>query len=489
MKAIINGFHDKVIYPILPLFLKEFGVDYCEIIVNRSIPEKMGVEEIISHRYSDLSFAEYDVNWNALLPLDESLINNLRDTEAIVMRMFDRLEPYLGKLTFSIRKSLYLQHLRYWNHLMETKNIDLFLSANIPHEIYDYVIYGLCKHKRIPTLMFHQSIPDFVFLIEDWESFLPGIRTSFMKMSEKKDKSSSELSGRALKLWKSQTVDKDDPVPVYMKNRSLSDKMGKKAQRMALFFVKPFQKGFLNSLRKGHKWKTLIFLIFNLPLLRIRGWRNRLFYRMHSSKPNLDSNYIYFPLHLQPELTTSPIAGAYVDQLLMIEALSYYLPGDHLIYIKENPKQTIFGRDLSFYRRLLALENVVLIRKKYNSFRLIENCKAVATASGTTGWEALFREKPVIMFGHFFYQYAPGVFQVHQNKDCEQAMERIINQGEKPSLEDIRQYLVAVDLNSIHANYHSIYYAASKLSERENLENLYLGLKEKLGAIGIVPAG
>lgn len=486
MNVIINGFHDRVIYPILPLLFKEYDIDYCEAIVNRPFETTLDVGEIRSHMYNDLSFAEYAVNWNEILPLDESVITNLRDTEAVVLKMFDRLEPYLGKLPYSLRKSLYLQHLRYWNHLMETKNIDLFLSANIPHEIYDYVIYGLCKLKGIPILMFHQSIPDFVFLLEDWESFLPEIRASYKEISASKGDTHIELSGRALKLWNSQTVDRDDPVPVYMKKKPFYNRMSKKARRVAVFFVKPFQKGFRKSIRKGHKWRTLIFLVFELPIQRIKGWRYKKYYQKHAIKPDLNKKFIYFPLHLQPELTTSPIAGAYVDQLLMIETISYYLPENYWIYIKENPKQKNFGRNLGFYRRLKALNNVWLVPIKYNSFRLIENCIAVATASGTSGWEALFREKPVIMFGHFFYQYAPGVFQVHHKKDCEQAIESIINQGRKPNMEEVKWYLVALDQNSIHANYHSIYFAASELSEKDNLENLYLGMKKKLAAMGIV---
>ena len=41
----------------------------------------------------------------------------------------------------------------------------------------------------------------------------------------------------------------------------------------------------------------------------------------------------------------------------------------------------------------------------FNSFRLQEHAEAIATVAGTAGFEALFREKPVIMFGHWFYQY------------------------------------------------------------------------------------
>ena len=36
------------------------------------------------------------------------------------------------------------------------KNISFFISDNIPHEVFDYIIYCVCKNLNIKTLMFHE---------------------------------------------------------------------------------------------------------------------------------------------------------------------------------------------------------------------------------------------------------------------------------------------------------------------------------------------
>jgi hypothetical protein len=119
--------------------------------------------------------------------------------------------------------------------------------------------------------------------------------------------------------------------------------------------------------------------------------------------------YVYFPLHLQPELTTSAVGGVYADQLLALEALSARMPEGHLIYVKENPKQTEKQRGPLFYKRLRALKNVRVVHLRESSSDLIRGSLSVATITGTAGWEALFHGKPVLVFGSAWYREFPGV--------------------------------------------------------------------------------
>ena len=100
-----------------------------------------------------------------------------------------------------------------------------------------------------------------------------------------------------------------------------------------------------------------------------------------------NANFVYFPLHLQPELTTSINGGRYVDQILALESLSEIIPPGWLIYAKENPKQHYFMRGKWFFKRLNAIPNLRLLPSDYDSVKLIETSRFVATVSGTAGWE------------------------------------------------------------------------------------------------------
>ena len=123
------------------------------------------------------------------------------------------------------------------------------------------------------------------------------------------------------------------------------------------------------------------------------------------------SPYILFAAHFQPERTTAPEGGCFEDQMLCIDTLLGCIPQDVLVFYKEHPRQFDINdlrrkhyRTTEFYNRLKSRPNVILLDPFSDSSHLIDKCLAVATVTGTSGWQALQSGKPCIVFGDAWYR-------------------------------------------------------------------------------------
>ena len=141
----------------------------------------------------------------------------------------------------------------------------------------------------------------------------------------------------------------------------------------------------------------------------------------HENKDfDLDLKFVYFPLHLQPEMTTAAIGGQYSDQLLAIEKLSRILPSNYFIFVKENPKQGGQMRGRHFFGRLNQIQNVQWLPSWANTHELIDKCQFVATITGTVGWEAIRKGKNVLVFGKPWYRNLAGAISFREGLTLEE---------------------------------------------------------------------
>ncbi|OHB19566.1 MAG: hypothetical protein A2854_00795 [Parcubacteria group bacterium RIFCSPHIGHO2_01_FULL_56_18] len=484
------GRHDKAVFEHA---LTSFHIHYClSICTQRDIlPEiRTEISEMRHLHHFD------DVDWNEFLPLDEELIERMRDCETVALQMMGRTGVMGKTIPYQERKRTYLQILRFCNSILTEKNIDLFLLSSIPHHGLTYVFYVLCRKRGIPVLFVSQwdPLPDTFSLQENWEDPAPELARRFHELkTEVRNPATVPLSPQFEEYWQVHTEHVDD-VKTGMQQRS--DEQSKRSIHCrpepwyVLYTGKtPFGRWreraymILRANPLQFLWHVLIFIPRRLRpsrlrgrLLRMRAYsRGRAIFRFYDSNvrnPDLSHRYIYVPLHLQPEATTLPMGGAYVDQILLVHMLNALLPADILLYVKEHPYQKKgypdgCDRSVTFYKDLLACKRVRFVSTKESSYRLTQHALAVAVITGTAGLEALFRAKPVLMFGHRYFQYAPGVFPVHTVEDCKRALHAIIDEGAKPSLPDVRLFLKAVE-DVISECAMGEYGKVSKFSREEN---------------------
>lgn len=141
------------------------------------------------------------------------------------------------------------------------------------------------------------------------------------------------------------------------------------------------------------------------------AWRIR---RAYWVRPNRwDSydtaeRYVYFPLHVQPEMSTMTLAPFYLDQLAVLENLSKSLPINCRLVVKEHPSM-LGRRSAAYYERIFGLPNVRFVAPLVDSFVITKNAAAVFTITGTAGLEGLIMQKPVIVLGSTYYRFCPLV--------------------------------------------------------------------------------
>jgi hypothetical protein len=119
---------------------------------------------------------------------------------------------------------------------------------------------------------------------------------------------------------------------------------------------------------------------------------------------------VYFPLHMQPEYTTDVRAPFYTNQSALIESIAKSVPMGYRVVVKEHPGMK-GERKLSYYRQLRNFYNVDLLSPSVDGHHLILSSDVNLTVTGTTAWESILYEKPVIAFGPLCYGYFDLVYQ------------------------------------------------------------------------------
>lgn len=161
--------------------------------------------------------------------------------------------------------------------------------------------------------------------------------------------------------------------------------------------------------------------LYRLTIDKIKRKKLLDYYIMHTNKPNYHEDYLYFPLHYQPEATTIPLGNRFSDQLLAISYILDNLSNNKILYIREHPAfwHTISNTDRisdarskAFYDRLISNANVKLISPDVNHLDLIKYCQAVVTVTGTVAFEAFGMSKRAYVFGDYIYSSMANVIKV-----------------------------------------------------------------------------
>lgn len=191
--------------------------------------------------------------------------------------------------------------------------------------------------------------------------------------------------------------------------------------------------------------------------------------------------FIYYPLHTEPETALHTLSPEYFYQLSSIAALARDLPAGVTLAVKET-YEAIGRRPTDFYRQIAEFKNVMILDMLELGLEVVRKADAVATITGTGGFEGAVLGKPVIAFGrHNQYNILNHVFAVTD----ETRLEDYLREALDPSFDRARarrdgaRFLEAT--KSVSFDLASFHHAAVDTVEGRALDTAYRALIAGLG--------
>lgn len=406
------------------------------------------------------------VNINEFPPPGQNLIERFYKTESLILTMMNKK---FDRKCVDERRHIYYNMLRYWYGVLKKYKPDVIIFPVIPHTVYNFILYQLAKYLRIKTLMFNVlELPDRLPFYTDWSKGDIALQKELQKNQEK-NFSLNELSLDIQEYYRRRR--KNGPEAAPRKMIYISKQLSRRKALMHKFGVIGF------CLKKHIFLKKATEYIIKKFQPNLKKEHTTV-----QTRPDFSKHFVYVPLNFQPECTTSPQGDMFADQILMIETLSYALPDNWLIYVKEHPGQWwrrggragiqySSNRYPGYYRRVAKIKNVRLVPIDTETFTLINKSQVVATVTGTAGWEALMRSKPVLIFGKPWYHDCPALFKVDNVDSCKEAFRKII-QGFRPDQQQIINYLKCFDNVSTKGYFAPPIGRESKFTEQESEHNI-----------------
>jgi len=415
---------------------------------------------------------------------DEQELKEISHHELIALKMMDRLDPDGESFPFNSRLYFFRDLLGYWFNVIESRGIDLVISPSVPHRVFDYALYVVCKMKNITFIMFQLTpFGSNSILIDDIDK-MPVLESSTAESSVP----SKLIEERIAKVYN----DYNKAIPEYMVKHEAND--NKSYTSLLLPHAKKILRTYVlrktepstywvktGSSPKDSKYSWQDFYAMEAKRNEMVESFKKTYHAITTSK--LPEKFVLVALHYQPEETSCPTGGTYSDQILMIQLLDQLLPKNTDVIIKEHKSQFYThqegasGRTSLFYKRISQISSrVKFISESYDPFELIDKAEIVVTISGTIGWESAIRGTPVFVFGRAWYEEMPRVYKVKSKESLLDALSHIKDQKNKNYEHEVMAFHAALEKQFVKAKHYKSYLNKSDVTMDESVDNIVQGL-------------
>ena len=190
------------------------------------------------------------------------------------------------------------------------------------------------------------------------------------------------------------------------------------------------------------KWKTL--LKGTAVNFFIKKKLYKKFVNKNFTKNIIDSKFVFFALHFEPERSMLVGAPFYPDQLEIIRKIAKSVPIEYKVYVKEHPQMLLSGwRSKSFYKEILKIPNARLIHPTVHPNEIYKKSSLVISINGTSSLEANIYGKPSIIFCDNSFSEIPSIIQIREIEELPEKIKLVLNTTVEP--EQVGSYITKLE--------------------------------------------
>ena len=342
-----------------------------------------------------LNHSKYKINFlfkNKLFLEDDADINYLCELEndndnEFTIHNIILADEHLKLLPYKIAIKYLSQAAKSMNTILKEVNPDVVISGF--EGFHSSLGMLVCKHNGIPWYaLVYSSIP------KGYTGFSNGYNSSFTKsfniLSKKERKKIAE-----------------NLVAKFYDRLALADKLDAEPNFAPVY--KPFFVHFKNLLMAIKRKVNGNFDPFTHRKFShsIKDYLRRLKNRnqnklLHTLKAPPEAPYVFFGIHMQPEMGIDVWAPFFTDQINTIMAMARSIPPSHMLIIKTHKIDADNWSNFDL-QRISNLPNVFLAASGVNTDDFIDNADLIFSIQGTIALGGCLRGKNVISFGQTMY--------------------------------------------------------------------------------------
>ncbi|MDC1200506.1 hypothetical protein N8012_01365 [Pelagibacteraceae bacterium] len=406
--------------------------------------------------------------------LDANNSETFSQIESECIKLLDFVNPGQNKFSLIEARLIFSESLVFILDFIYYYKPELIIFTNVPHSFQSYLFYKVCEIKKIKIIFKRElSLPQNYIFQNSIKKPLINFNNNEKKQNTKIRKKLSNYIKAILnndkkkinkifsRLRNHKMIHNQyyfnsfiiffilrtihiTPLIILklLRDIAISFKLKNKQFLMLEDYIKDKNKNLNNSRTSKLKMNVEFFLG------DLRKFKLLQYYKRKQNKIEFNQKYIYFPLHYQPEATTYPFGGIFIDQIRAIKLLAAYFT-NYKIVVKEHPDtfnishlawtKGDYTRNENFYDQISSIKDVIFVDLKKNSLDLIKGASAVATVAGAVGLESLLMGKHTLIFGHPWYEEFEEVFKFDKHDEISSNLDKYIKKkiSIKKTIKDI----------------------------------------------------